>query len=59
MYSRSTSMNQADEESAAQSEQFQVSVLEEIDEENEDETVHNRTNGKSEDLDGANLRVQD
>lgn len=52
-------MNQADEESAAQSEQFQVSVLEEIDEENEDETVHNRTNGKSEDLDGANLRVQD
>ena len=52
-------MNQADDESAAQSEQFQVSVLEEIGEENEVETVNNRTNGKRGDLECANRGVQD
>ena len=52
-------MNQVDEESQAQSEQFQVSVLEEIDEENEIKSVKNGTRGKSGDLECADHSVQD
>ena len=59
MYSRTNSMNQVDEESQAQSEQFQVSVLEEIDEENEVESFKNGTRGKSGDFGSANHGVQD